>query len=171
MNSRERREYILKKLSISSEAQKGTILANEIGVTRQVIVKDIAILRAEGNNIIATPDGYIIPKDQRPKIRKVLALCHNSDRIEKELETIVRYGGIIEDVIVEHPLYGEIKGMLMIKTLNDINNFMTKFKTEKAEPLSRLTGGVHIHTVEAESEETMNRIIEELRKGNFLACD
>jgi uncharacterized protein len=171
MNSKERREYILKKLIVSSEAQKGTVLANEIGVTRQVIVKDIAILRAEGNNIIATPDGYLIPKDNRPKIRKVLALCHNSDQIEEELETIVRYGGTIEDVIVEHPLYGEIKGMLMVKTLNDINNFMNKFKTEKAEPLSRLTGGVHIHTVEAESEEIMNTIIEELRKRGFLVSD
>lgn len=171
MNSKERREHILKKLIVSSEAQKGTVLANEIGVTRQVIVKDIAILRAEGNNIIATPDGYLIPRDNRPRIRKVLALCHNSERIEEELETVVRYGGAIEDVIVEHPLYGEIKGMLMIKTLNDINNFMIKFKTEKAEPLSRLTGGVHIHTVEAENEEIMNTIIEELRKRGLLVSD
>jgi transcriptional regulator of NAD metabolism len=171
MNSKERREYIIKALVNNSDPQKGNILATELGVTRQVIVKDIAILRAEGNNIIATPGGYIIPKNQRPKIRKVIAVCHRSEEIQEELELVVKYGGTIEDVIVEHPLYGEIKGMLMIKTLNDINNFMKKFNEGKAEPLLRLTGGVHIHTIEAESEAVMCNIIDELRKTNFIACD
>ena len=30
----------------------------------------------------------------------------------EELQIVVKYGGIIEDVIVEHPLYGEIIGIL-----------------------------------------------------------
>jgi transcriptional regulator of NAD metabolism len=171
MNSKERREYIIKALVSNSEPQKGSILATELGVTRQIIVKDIAILRAEGNNIIATPEGYIIPKNQRPKVRKIVAVCHRSEEIEEELEVVVKYGGSIVDVIVEHPLYGEIRGMLMIKTINDINNFMKKFHEVKAEPLLKLTGGVHIHTIEAESEEAMSNIMEELIKRNFIACD
>lgn len=171
MNSKERRASILKTLVSNEEPQKGSILANELGVTRQIIVKDIAILRAEGQNIIATPEGYIIPRYQRPRIKKVIAVCHNSEKIEEELEIIVKYGGVIEDVIVEHPLYGEIRGMLMIKTMHDIVNFMSKFKNGKAEPLLRLTGGVHIHTIEAESEEIMNSIMNELKKRDFIACD
>ena len=171
MNSKERRSFILTRLINYNEPQKGHNLAAEIGVTRQIIVKDIAILRAEGKNIIATPEGYLIPKNQRPKVKKIIATSHASDKIEEELKIIIKYGGVIEDVIVEHPVYGEIRGMLMIKTLNDIENFMIRFKSEKAEPLSRLTGGVHLHTIEAESEDIINKIITELNDKKFLACD
>jgi uncharacterized protein len=171
MNSKERRNYVLSQLIKTSEPQKGHLLAAEIGVTRQVIVKDIAILRAEGMDIIATPEGYMIPRENRPRVSRILAVCHRSEDIEEELKCIVKYGGIIEDVIVEHRLYGEIRGMLMIKTLEDIQNFMKRFKEVKAEPLLSLTGGVHIHTIEAESEEIIEKIINELRSKNFLAVD
>ena len=63
MGSIERREEIMKMLVESSRAIKGTELASLFNVTRQIIVKDIAILRAAGNNIIATPDGYIYKID------------------------------------------------------------------------------------------------------------
>lgn len=171
MNSKERREYILRKLVRDYEPQKGHILAAEIGVTRQVIVKDIAILRAEGHNIIATPEGYINPSNHTNNVRRLVAVCHKREDIEDELETIVKYGGIIEDVIVEHPLYGEIKGMLMIKTLRDIQSFMERFSKENAQPLSGLTGGVHIHTIVAESDEVIDSIIDELKEKKYLACD
>lgn len=171
MNSKQRREYILNKLVKNSEPQKGHILAADMGVTRQVIVKDIAILRAEGKDIIATPEGYIIPASYVHKIKRTIAVCHKTKDIKDELEIIVKYGAIIEDVIVEHPLYGEIKGMLMIKTLRDVQSFMDRFNKEKAQPLSGLTGGVHIHTIIAEDEETIDSIIEELKEKGFLACD
>ena len=171
MNSKERREYILNKLVTDSEPQKGHILAAEIGVTRQVVVKDIAILRAEGKNIIATPEGYIIPSSYDHRYKRLIAVCHRREDIEDELKTIVKYGATIEDVIVEHPLYGEIKGMLMVKTLKDVQSFMEKFNKEKAQPLSGLTGGVHMHTIVADSEEVINSIVEELREKDYLACD
>lgn len=171
MNSKERKNYILNKLAKSGEPQKGHLLAAELGVTRQVIVKDIAILRAEGMNIIATPEGYMIPKTSVPRIKRIVAVCHRSEQIEEELQAVVKYGGVIEDVIVEHPLYGEIKGMLMVKTLEDIQNFMDKLRRFKAEPLLSLTGGVHIHTINAENEEVMIKIINELKTKSFLACD
>ncbi|MDP4091704.1 MAG: transcription repressor NadR [Bacillota bacterium] len=171
MNSKDRRECILNKLIKGGEPQKGHILAAEMGVTRQVIVKDIAILRAEGKDIIATPEGYIIPSRHVHKIKRTIAVCHKSEDIREELEAIVKYGATIEDVIVEHPLYGEIKGMLMVKTMKDVQSFMDKFKKEKAQPLSGLTGGIHIHTIEAESEEVIDNILEELKEKGFLACD
>lgn len=172
MNSKERRRYIEELLIKSNEPQKGSTIAKELGLTRQVIVKDIAILRAEGKNIIATPEGYIMPKQQKTtSVRRILALSHKPEEIQHELECIVKFGGIIQDVIVEHPLYGEIKGMLMIKNLYDIQNFMDKLKKVKAEPLSILTGGVHLHTIEAENEEMMNIIIKELKEKGYLVSD
>jgi uncharacterized protein len=171
MGSKERRKVIEQLLIKRGEPQKGQDLAKELGVTRQVIVKDIAILRAEGVNIIATPEGYIIQKDESHKIKRIIAVSHRSENIEEELTCVVKFGGTIEDVIIEHPLYGEMRGMLMIKTLYDVQNFVKKFKEYKAEPLSALTGGVHIHTIEADDEETMDRIISELKERQYLISD
>ncbi|NLZ47484.1 MAG: transcription repressor NadR [Clostridiales bacterium] len=171
MNSKERRERILNKLLASKDPKKGQELGEEMGVTRQVIVKDIAILRAEGNNIIATPDGYIIASAQSNKIKRIIAVSHNELQMEDELRTIVKYGAMVEDVIVEHPLYGEMRGMLMIKTLKDVENFVERFDKGKAQPLSRLTDGVHMHTVVADSQEVIDNLLKELAEKGYLACD
>ncbi|GAA0123418.1 MAG: transcription repressor NadR [Clostridium argentinense] len=168
MNSQVRREKIKEVLCKNSDAYKGQKLAEIFGVTRQIIVKDIAILRAEGINIIATPEGYIVPKNDTMKIKKVIATLHNKEDIEDEMKIIIRYGGVIEDVIVEHPLYGEIKGMLMVKSLYDIENFIDNLCKYEAEPLSLLTNGIHLHTISAESEEVMDNIICELKNKGFL---
>lgn len=166
-----RREAILKSLKETHEPQKGTKLANEFAVTRQVIVKDIAILRAEGHNIIATPDGYIMEKNITSKIKKVIAVNHGIDKVQSELEIVVSYGGTVEDVIVEHPLYGEIRAMLMIRNLKELNKFMKRFNEINAQPLSILTGGIHIHTISTESEEDMSNILEELKKKEYLISE
>lgn len=171
MNSKERRKLIEKLLIERAEPQKGHLLAQELGVTRQIIVKDIAILRAEGLDIIATPEGYIIPVKDKHKLRRVIAVSHKPEDIEEELTTIVKFGGKIEDVVIEHPLYGEIRGMLMIKNLYDVQSFIEKCREYNAEPLSKLTKGVHIHTIEADNEETMERIINELKNKNLIISD
>jgi Predicted small molecule binding protein (contains 3H domain) len=171
MNSKERRNLIYNKLLNIIEPHKGSKLAQEFGVTRQVIVKDIAILRAEGKNIVSTPDGYLIMRDKQIMKERIIAVTHDLTRIREELEIIINNNGMIRDVIVEHPLYGEIKGMLMIKSLNDIDNFMNKFTTQNAEPLSTLTGGIHLHTIAAEDEETLNNIIIELKNKKFIEYD
>ena len=166
MNAIKRRNSILYDLEKSDKALKGSILAEKYSVTRQIIVKDIAILRAQGNSIIATPDGYVIGKEDN-RIRRIIAVTHSEDRLSEELNIIIKYGGIIEDVIVEHPIYGEIKGMLMIKNLYDLENFMDKCKQNKAKLLSLLTNGVHIHTITADSEENMQSILNELKEKGF----
>lgn len=168
MNSKERRKYIYDILIKKTEPQKGSILASDLGVTRQIIVKDIALLRAEGINIIATPEGYLIPKNEKQGVKKIIAVCHKPEDIEDELSTIIKFGGIIEDVIIEHQLYGEIRGMLMIKTMYDLQNFINKSNEMEVEPLSTLTRGVHLHTIEAENNENMNKIIEELKNKKYL---
>ena len=171
MNSKERRKYIKELLVKNNVTYKGLLLANELGVTRQVIVKDIAIIRAEGVNIIATPEGYLIPGEENNYVRRVIAVSHCGDGIYNELECIVKFGGIVEDVTVEHSLYGEIRAMLMIKSIIDIEEFTKKFKESCSEPLSSLTKGIHLHTIRADSEEIMGNIINELKEKNYLISD
>ncbi len=171
MNSQERRNFIYNLLDNSKEPLKGEILGKKLGVTRQIIVKDVAILRASGSKIIATPKGYIISEIKKNNIKKVLAVSHSPKKIEEELQTIVKFGGIIEDVIIEHKLYGEIRGILMIKTPYDIQNFMSKLKELPSEPLSILTGGIHLHTITVEDEDSLNNIVSELKKKNFIIGD
>ena len=168
MTANERREEIIRNLVKEKKAIKGSELAIYFNVTRQVIVKDIAILRAAGKNIIATPDRYMINDNLDNRVKSVIAVNHTEDEMENELEIIVKYGGIIEDVIVEHPLYGEIRGILKIKNLNDLNKFTGYFEKIDAKPLSALTNGVHLHTVSVDTKENMELIKSELSEKGFI---
>lgn len=170
MNSIERRENIARLLVENDKPIKGTVIAQKYGVTRQIIVKDIAILRAKGQDIIATPDGYIINKKDK-RVKAIIAVSHSEEDMFEEMNIVIKYGGTIEDVIVEHPLYGEIRGMLMIRNLNELNKFIDKYKDHKAKLLSVLTNGVHIHTISADSQENLDLIIQELKDKNFIVSD
>jgi len=173
MNSDERRLEIINILNKLDEPISGTELAKKLGVSRQVIVQDIAILRASGEEIIATPQGYIILKDvDGNRIIKTIVCKHSTyDEIEDELKTIVDMGGKILDVIVEHPVYGEIKGSLMISSRLDVEKFIKNLKNTNAEPLSSLTDGIHIHSIEIEDEETFKKIIEIIEKKSNMIKD
>ena len=170
MNSIERREDIYKLLLKSEKPLKGIDIAKIYSVTRQVIVRDIAILRAKGNNIMATPDGYIVNRNDN-KVKAVIAVSHREDQLIEEMSIVIKYGGIIEDVIVEHPLYGEIRGMLMIKNYNELSKFNKKYNDQGARLLSVLTKGIHIHTIAAECNEDIEAIISELKEHNFIVSD
>jgi len=171
MNSKERRVSIEELLIKNPDPIKGQQLAVDLGVTRQVIVKDIAILRAEGKNIVATPEGYIIPVEDKTSIKKILAFWHEPSDMEDELNTVVDLGGVVQEVTIEHPVYGEIRGMLMLKNNDDVKNFIKRFKEFEAEPLAALTGGIHLHTIAAKDEATINKIVDELKKKNYLVSD
>ena len=170
MNSIERRDNIINLLLESNEPIKGNVIAKKYSVTRQVIVKDIAILRAKGKSIIATPDGYIINKNEN-KVKAIIAVIHNEEEMFDEMSIVIKYGGTIEDVIVEHPLYGEITAMLMIKNYNELNKFFQKYQDQRARLLSVLTNGVHLHTIAAENEDNIKLIISELKERKFIVSD
>lgn len=171
MSINNRREEIKNLLYTSLEPIKGKSLADKFNVTRQVIVKDIAIIKAEGVNVIATPRGYMISKDNTTLIKTIIAVNHKREEVEDELITIVKYGGIVEDIIVEHPLYGEIRAMLMIKNLFDLENFCNNFNNHDAEPLSILTNGVHLHTISCNNKDSMDKILVALNNKGFLIKD
>jgi len=147
--SDERRRRILEQIASARDPVTGTDLAHQFKVSRQVIVQDMAILRAAGAEVTATPRGYSMAPTRTTKAiyREVLAVQHGRDMIEAELTALVDLGIRMIDVIVEHQVYGELRGLLMIESRADISAFLSRL--EGAEPLSALTRGVHLHTVES----------------------
>lgn len=169
MNGMERRKKIIEMLKEDKEPLSGTYLSKALKVSRQVVVQDIAILRAEGNDIMATPQGYIIPKYPSIKsLRRIIACIHDGADIGDELKSVISMGGKIIDVMVEHPLYGEIKGMLMLSSIYDVDEFVKKLKESVGQPLLVLTKGVHLHTIEADSEAKLDLIERKLREKGYL---
>lgn len=169
MDARERRNRLVDKLQKTGTPVTGTALAQELGVSRQVIVGDIAILRAAGMEIYATPQGYLLPAARTPAAKTAKIACHHGwDKLADELAIIIDNGGKVLDVIVEHPVYGELKANLMLASRRDLAEFLRSLKNSGAEPLSAITGGVHLHTVEVPSPEVLARIERELERENIL---
>lgn len=170
MNAAQRRQAIMRCLNREPDAITASALAAMFSVSRQVIVQDIAILRAGGADILATPAGYIVPRAsflKRP--RRVICCKHErEEQMVEELMTIVRLGGCAVDVTVEHPVYGEFKAMLMVGTERDVRRFIARLRENGAGPLSAITGGLHLHMVEADSEEALDKIVAALAKAGIL---
>lgn len=167
MNASERRCKIIEFLKQSEHPISATSLAAKLSVSRQIIVGDIALLRAEGLKIEATPRGYRMEvKPQR--LRRCYACIHEIDAMEDELLCIVDHGGHILNVIVEHPIYGQIIGSLQLSSRYDVALFMQKVKEANASILSQLTGGIHLHTVEADQAECFDRIEAALKAKGYL---
>lgn len=164
MNGNERRNRILKKLSLSKKAVPARELAEIYDVSRQVIVGDVALLRAEGQPIIATNKGYLMKLAIKGMLQKTIAVQHNADETRLELETFIKHKVIVESVTVEHPVYGEITGQLNIQDQNDIEDFLSL----EPELLSTLTQGVHIHTLLCPSDINYEELEKELKELNLL---
>ena len=60
MKSDERRKSIVNLLLFENRPVSGSELSEKYGVSRQIIVKDISILKEQGNDILATSAGYVI---------------------------------------------------------------------------------------------------------------
>lgn len=173
METKERRIEIEKRLKENEGYIKGSDLAKEFGVSRQVIVQDIAILRAHGINVVATPQGYYVMKDEVPKgIRKVIVSRHQgTEAIEDELNMIVDMGAKVIDVLVEHPVYGEIRGLIGVESRKEVKKFIEKIKESSSLPLSVMTEGIHLHTIEVKSEADFEELENELFKKGYLIRD
>src|SRR5690625_718659 len=139
-------------------------------VSRQVIVTDIALLKTSQIPIIGTNRGYLYVHEQpgTNQFRKVVVCQHTPEQTEEELQLIVDCGVTIVDVTVEHPFYGELTGSLMISSRFDVTQFMNVIENEEASLLSVLTGGVHLHTLEADSMEKIDAACRVLQEANML---
>ena len=163
-----RRQRMLAWMHTHAEPIQGGELAKRFHVSRQCVVQDVAILRAGGERVLATPRGYRLPEESRRAHREILACRHAPERTGEELEILVDHGVKVLDVIVEHPLYGELRGSLAIESRTDAHDFMKRVRTTHAALLSELTDGVHLHTVEASKPEMIARAKAKLRARGFL---
>lgn len=167
MNAQERRREIKKILSASEEAVPGRELAARLNVSRQVIVQDIAILRANGEDIYSTNLGYVCPRGSSAS--RVFKTYHTDEETEEELQLIVDCGGTVKDVFVYHKIYGVISAELNISSRVDIENFMAEIAAGRSGLLMHITSDYHYHTVTAQSEEILDIIQKKLSDRGFLA--
>ena len=166
MTGTDRRNAIVEQIRSSDAPVSGKALAAMYDVSRQVIVQDIAVLRAAGNEIVSTCRGYICQGSHRAS--RVIRVKHTDDEIIEELNTIVDFGGTAEDVFISHNVYGTLRAELGIRTRKQVMDFVEDIKAGQSSPLKNITSGSHFHTISAESEEILDAIEEEQRKKHFL---
>lgn len=171
MSGKERRERMLEILRQCQNPVSGKDLAKDLGVSRQVVVQDIALLRAQNLEITATNTGYVLEKAEAElaKNTRVFKVSHSSEETREELEIIVNYGGVVEDVFINHRVYGVLKGDLHIANHEDIEKFMEELKSGKSSLLMNVTSGYHYHTVSAPTKILLDLIQEKLQERGFLA--
>lgn len=169
MDGGKRREIILLELETAEKPVSASRFAKEFKVSRQIVVGDVALLRAAGYDIIATARGYLLEKEGKKQgiIRKI-ACQHSPEQTEEELLTIVSFAGELLDVVVEHPIYGELTGGLHIRTEKEVQAFIKAYKKSSASLLSELTGGIHLHTIRCENEDAFSRIKKVLAEKGIL---
>jgi transcriptional regulator of NAD metabolism len=167
-----RRAAILERLAASERPVPGEVLARELGVSRQAIVHDVAVLRAAGRPIVATVRGYLLLRPPAADVvRGVVAVRHGPAEAEAELTALVDLGVRVVDVVVEHPVYGELRAELHIGSRADVAAWAEATRRSGAHLLSELTDGVHLHTIEAASEDRLAAARSVLRAGGFLLPD
>ena len=161
MDTNERRREIIIQLTNSTTPLSASTLAEHFSVSRQIIVGDVALLRAEGHDIVSTPRGYLLKASDADYPYVGLIACrHDSNQMKNELYTIVDFGGTVIDVTIEHSIYGEISGFLNLSSRYEVDMFVKSVSGENDKPLSTISGGIHLHRIGCKSEEIFNLIKE-----------
>ena len=167
MKSDERRKSIVHLLLSEKKPISGNELSEKYGVSRQIIVRDISILKEQGTDILATNAGYVIRSS--PLKERVFKIYHTTEQTEDELQTIVDLGGTVADVYVWHKAYGRMEAKLNISSRSQINQFIESVRSGKSVELMHITGGYHYHTVRATSDEILDKIEFALHNKNYIA--
>ena len=171
MNTAERRAYIAKLLAEAEAPLSANAIARECAVSRQIVVGDIALLRAGGLAVLATPRGYVLeaPAAAPQTFEGTVVCAHKGDeRMAEELYTVVDLGGAVLDVTVAHSVYGQICAQLHVFSRYDTDLFLEKIRQSGARPLCDLTGGVHLHRIRCADEAAFRRIVEALQSKGIL---
>ncbi len=166
MTGTERRDKIVEKIRFSEAPVSGGALAEMCQVSRQVIVQDIALLRAAGYDILSTHRGYVVNAPH--SVNRTFKVRHTDERMEEELCSIVDLGGCVVNVMVNHRVYGRMTAELGIRSRRNVMEFLQDIRNGKSSPLKNITSDYHYHLVEADSEKTLDMIEEMLREKGFL---
>lgn len=167
MSGENRRENIIHILQSSDAPVSGVSLAKQLDVSRQVIVQDIALLRAKDYQILSTNRGYVLAREK--ECSRVFKVIHSDQEVETELQTIIDLGGWVKDVFVYHKIYGVVKAEMNLHSRRDIAEYRKDLESGKSTLLKNVTAGYHYHTVMAEDEQTLDLIQDALAKVGFLA--
>lgn len=166
MKSDKRRQEILSLLGNTENAIPANVLSEKFGVSRQVIVQDIAILRANGYDITSTNRGYLL--NTGIGASRVFKCRHSFEEIADEGNTVINLGGKIEDVFVNHRVYGRISARLDLNSRIHVEELYRSLVSGASKPLMSVTDGYHYHTVSAADESTLDEIESALRNAGFL---
>lgn len=166
MKADERRKAIVACLMAEQKAIAGGELAGRFGVSRQIIVQDIGLLKAAGYEILSTHHGYILHKT--PLAERVFKVRHTTEQTEDELSCIVELGGTVVDVFVWHKVYGKIEAKLNIFSMLQVKQFIEGVRSGRSTELMTVTGGYHYHTVRADSEEILDTIAKALDERRYI---
>ena len=167
MRAQERRKEIVAILMTAAGPVSGGALSERLGVSRQITVQDMALLKAAGHAILATHTGYVIKES--PLAERVFKVRHTGSETEDELSCIVALGGTVADVFVWHKVYGKMAANLNIFSQRGIEQFMEGIKSGRSTELMHITDGYHYHTVRADSEATLDAIAAALEKKRYIA--
>ena len=166
MKATDRRKEIAAVLTSSETPVSGSSLSEKFGVSRQIIVQDISVLKAAGYEILSTHHGYIVQSS--PLKERVFKLKHTTSDTENELNTIVDLGGTVADVFVWHKVYGKVEAKMNIFSRMHVRQFLEGVRSGKSTELMNITGGYHYHTVRADSEEILDKIEQALRGKKYI---
>ena len=170
--TKDRKEALIQLLKESQKPMNGQSLAEHFHVTRQIIVQDIAVLRADGAPILSNNRGYIYKENKaNPFVHKLFKVKHKEEDMEQELLAIVDNGGRVQNILIDHPVYGEIETLLKLSCRRDVEHFLNQVKTCDFRPLSELTDGIHYHLIEAENKQDLLYIEKALDKLGYLVKD
>lgn len=166
----ERRAFLLDLLKTEGKPITGTEFAKKANVSRQVIVNDIALLKARNEPIVATSQGYLYfcQQENVQNFERQIAAYHSAEQTEDELNTLVDAGITVKNVTIEHPVYGEITANIMVKNRFDVQQFMKKLEDTNASPLMALTAGAHLHTIAAPTEAQLDLAVNLLKEKGYL---
>lgn len=167
MKAADRRKAIVSLLLSSRDAISGGKLSQEFGVSRQIIVQDITVLKGSGYEILSTHNGYLMQKS--PLKERVFKLHHTTEQTEDELSAIVSLGGTVVDVFVWHKVYGKMVAPLNIFSPLQVKQFIEGVRSGKSTELMNITGGYHYHTIRAESDEILDAIGAVLTQRGYIA--
>ena len=170
--TKNRKEILLQLLKEAQKPLNGQSLAEHFHVTRQIIVQDIAVLRADGAPILSTNRGYIYKENKANSfVHKLFKVKHKEEDMEQELLAIVDNGGRVQNILIDHPVYGEIETLLKLSCRRDVEHFLNQVKTSDFRPLSELTDGIHYHLIETENKQDLLYIEKALDKLGYLVKD
>ena len=169
MNTAQRRTEILKLLQQEEKPVAARAMASQFGVSRQVIVQDMAVIRASTPGILSTTRGYVLQQDKDIACTREFKVRHGQEHAAEELNLIVDCGGRVKNISISHRVYGRITAEMDIRSRQDVQEFLQALAGGASTVLSTATDGYHYHLVEAATPDRLDLIGQALQDADFLA--